>query len=578
METVKKDYEFLTCSPFLFLRSFGMVDVQNLMKVVFDKAIQTYEYEAFNDLYSLCFEYEETDFDTAHKINKLARNHISSAIGTNTRDFEKLYELYKRSLLFDAPYFFDAYMLYLEIDRPPKERFYQPRRKVLQPIVKKLQMLIDDELDELFLSQPPRTGKTTLALFFATFIIGRNSELTNLYTAYSDKVTSGFYEGILEIITDTKTYKWNDVFPTSKLVNKNARDTTIDINRRKRYPSITCRSIDGSLNGDCDATGIIIADDLLSGIEEALSANRLVRLQQKVDNNLITRAKGTCKLLWWGTRWSIVDPIGNRIRLLEEQKEFKDRRYAVLQLPALNDKDESNFDYDYDLGFTTKYYHMVRASHEKADDVASWLAGYQQIPVEREGTLFPAGSLRYYNGTLPDETPDRKFMPVDPAFGGGDYVAAPVCYMYGDDIYIVDVVYSNGDKYTTIPLLANAVVKYDIGAVNVEATRSTMSYKDELDRNLREKGVKINITSKAAASQKSKDERILDKAPNIKEYMVFLESGVRSADYNAFLENVFSYKYLAKNKHDDAPDSLAMAVDMAFRNTSYKPMAIKRPF
>ena len=43
------------------------------------------------------------------------------------------------------------------------------------------------------------------------------------------------------------------------------------------------------------------------------------------------------------------------------------------------------------------------------------------------------------------------------------------------------------------------------------------------------------------------------------------------------MQNVFSFKFLGKNKHDDAPDSLAMAADMADVATkSYS--VFKRPF
>ena len=59
--------------------------------------------------------------------------------------------------------------------------------------------------------------------------------------------------------------------------------------------------------------------------------------------------------------------------------------------------------------------------------------------------------------------------------------------------------------------------------------------------------------------------------------MIFVESGKRSKDYEAFMQNVYSFKLLGKNKHDDAPDSLAMAMNM-IRYTTQKVQAVKRPF
>ena len=98
-------------------------------------------------------------------------------------------ELVRETYLWAAPKDFDSYMIYLEWKRKPQERFYLPRRKQLLRAVHAIQDLIDGKLDELFLSQPPRTGKTTLLLFLCTWIIGKDSELSNLYSAYSDVIT-----------------------------------------------------------------------------------------------------------------------------------------------------------------------------------------------------------------------------------------------------------------------------------------------------------------------------------------------------------------------------------------------------
>ena len=206
-----------------------------------------------------------------------------------TSAYDRVFNVYKRSLLFDAPYDFDSYLLYLEINRKPEKRFYQPRRRVLKRVVDQIQLLVDDKLDELFISMPPRTGKTTTLMLFATWMIGRNSDGSNLYSSYSDTVTSAFYSGVLEVITDPVTYLWKDVFPEAKIVQTNAANNFLNIDRQKRFPSLTCRSLYGTLNGACDCDSILIADDLISGIEEALNKDRLKSAWDKVDNNTSSR-------------------------------------------------------------------------------------------------------------------------------------------------------------------------------------------------------------------------------------------------------------------------------------------------
>lgn len=531
---------------------------------------------AYEDLFSLCRNIEQEDFALAHSTNEALRKRISIAIKYR-KNVEGFFELYKKTLLFDAPHFFDSYLLYLEINRKPEERFYQPRRRVLKRVVDALQKLTNDELDELFISMPPRVGKTTILMFFVTWLIGRKSEASNLYSAYSDTITKAFYNGVLEIINDPVTYLWHDVFPNAKVVQTNSQDETINIDRRKRYPSLTCRSLYGTLNGACDCNGFEISDDLIGGIEEALNKDRLISAWSKVDNNLLPRAKEKAKILWCGTRWSMVDPAGLRMELLENDERFKNRRYEIINLSALDEDDESQFDYDYSVGFSTEYYRMRRASFERNNDMASWQAQYMGEPIERDGALFSPGEFRYYNGVLPDEEPDRVFMAVDPAFGGGDFVASPVCFQYGDDIYVHDVVYDSGDKRITQPLLVQAVIKYNVAAMQIEANKSTEAYKDGVQDELKKQNRRINLTTKAAPSDKAKYQRIFDKAPDIRENMIFRESGKRSKAYSLFMQNVFSYKMFAKNKNDDAPDSLAMAMDMV-RGSTMRTQVFKRLF
>lgn len=554
------------------------MDNKKLISKIFQKIKKTPRHiEAYNDLFSLCRSMEETEFKLAHDTNAELRQLVIKGLKRcSSQDAGSFYDLYKKTLLFDAPHFLEPYLIYLEINRKPEERFYQPRRKVLKQVVDALQALTDDELDELFISMPPRVGKTSILMFYVTWVIGRNGEASNLYSAYSDTITKAFYNGVLEIITDPTTYLWGDVFPNAKISQTNAADEIINIDRRKRYPSLTCRSLYGTLNGACDCNGILISDDLIGGIEEALNKDRLVSAWTKVDNNLLPRAKEKAKILWCGTRWSMIDPAGLRMELLQNDERFKNRRVKIINLSALDENDESRFNYDYNVGFSTEYYHQRRASFERNNDMASWLAQYMGEPIEREGALFSPGEFRYYNGELPLGEPDRMFMAVDPAYGGGDFVSSPVCYQYGEDIYVPAVVYDDGDKKITQPLLANAIMKWLVKAMQLEANKSTEGYKDGVEEILKKNGYRLTITTKVAPTAKSKAQRIFDKAPDIRERMIFLEDGKRDKAYSLFMQNVYSFKMFAKNKHDDAPDSLAMAIDMA--NGSTKVEIFKRPF
>lgn len=519
-------------------------------------------------------------FDMARNTDDLALclKARSCAQRLATRGDEAAYELVKQTYLWAAPKDFDSYLVYLEWNRKPEERFYLPRRRVIKPFVESLQALADDELDELFLSCPPRVGKTSLLMFYMTWTIGRNSEQANLYCAYSDVITSAFYNGVLEIINDPVTYTWHEIFPGAELVATNSKDETLNIDRRKRYASLTCRSLYSTLNGAVDVNGILMSDDLISGIEEAMSKDRLTAAWSKVDNNLLTRAKSGCKILWCGTRWSLTDPIGQRIDTVLNNPKFARRRVKIINIPALNEKDESNFHYKYGVGFDTSYYQQRRASFERNNDMASWNAQYQGEPIERDGAVFSPGDFRYYNGVLPEGEPDRIFAALDPSWGGGDFCAMPVIFKYGNELYVHDVVYDNGDKRVTQALVADKVIEHGVGALQVEATKMTEDYAEGVDEILRKRKKRINLTTKVAQrTTGGKTQRIFDKAPDIRERMVFLDDGKRSKPYQLFMQNVYSFKIVGKNKNDDAPDSLCMAVCMD-EETSYRPRVMQRLF
>lgn len=483
-----------------------------------------------------------------------------------------------KSLLITSPYCLDDYMQALEFDRPVEDRFYLPRRSIILPFVQALQDLTDDKLDELFLSCPPRVGKTTLLMIYETWLMGRNSELHNLYSSYSDIITGAFYTGILEILRDNVTYKWQDIFPHAQIKGTKADDKTIDIDRNKRYKTLTCRSLYGTLNGACDADGTLIADDLIGSIEEAMNKDRLVNAWSKVDNNLLPRAKEHCKILWIGTRWSMIDPMGLREDLLRNDLQFRNRRFKVINLPALNEKDESNFDYLYGVGFSTEYYRQRRASFERTGDMPSWMAQYMCTPIEREGTLFSPQDMRMYNGVLPESEPERVFLAVDPAWGGGDYVAAPVCAQYKEDVYVIDVVFTDLDKTKSQPDIARKAKRHNAAYIQIEANAMTQDFKDGVENAMKQIGFHCTIQTKPAPTNKSKEQRIFDKAPDIKEHFVFLEDGKRSKEYQLFMQQVYSFKIAGKNKHDDAPDSLAMAADMVYRKPIPAAHAIPRFF
>lgn len=527
-----------------------------LIQIAIEKDLS--DYQTLSDLFELCRLYAETDKLQAYKYNATVK-HISSKLASDlalidTNAAIKFYNLNKKSLLLEAVDIFDSYLLYVEFDREPQKKFYLSRREVLKTIVDDLQDLEDDKLDFLAISLPPRVGKSTLGIFYITWLMGKYHDLANVMSGHSDKLTKGFYKEALSIIQNSE-YLWHDVFPNCQIVSTSAEDESIDINRSKRFPTLTCRSISGTLTGAVEVAKLLYVDDIIEDLEEALNP---IRLQNKYDaylNQLKDRKKNNAKELHIGTRWSTVDVIGR----LEVQYE-NNPRYRFRVIPALNENNESNFDYPFGLGFDTKYYLDMKDSI----DNATWCAKYMGEPYVREGLLFPADELNYYNGTLPDGEPDLKCAVCDVAWGGGDNLSMPFAYIYGTDIYIHDMIFNTGDKDVTRPIVVGRTKLHMPHKERFEANNGGHEYADIVDELLREDGIHINITHRKAPTNQSKMSRIIQSAPDIKRFY-FIDEKNRNKEYRAFMKELTSFVQTGKNKHDDAPDSLAMLAEFIFK-------------
>lgn len=480
-------------------------------------------------------------------------------------------ELYWKAMLFEAPYRFESFLLYMERNRQPKKRFYQPRAKTLKIVVDDLQDLEDGLLDFYGLSLPPRVGKSTLCIFFLAWVIGKRPESHNAMSGHSGILADRFYNDVQKL-TENEEYTFREIFPKVQLCKKSADKNELSYDAVESFATLTCRGIDGTWTGAVDISpdGYLYVDDLVRDRTESLSPVRLENRYQDYLNVLVDRKNDGARELMVGTRWNVLDPLG---RVEAENK--NNPRYRFRKIPALNEKGESNFDYDYGKGFSTKYYQDLKERLDKNE----WEAKYQQRPFVREGLLFSEEELRTYNGVLPDGDYFTAAA-CDVAWGGGDSLSMPFGNVFAGedgDIYIPDWIFNKGDKDITKPIVIAKTLQHKPCREHFEANNGGDEYADDIDRRLKEEGYKINITYSKASNQISKMAKIIQYAPDIKRRFVFLAEKFRSEEYQAAIDELTMIVQIGKNEHEDSADGLVQLLQLIDGGMYASCEAMQRP-
>lgn len=558
------------------------------------------QYDSLKDLLDLCIwqlKDNPNDKDYCFKYSKYIKD-CAMQLHINTAD-ERFGELYWKTVLFESPYLFESFIYYMEKNRNPSKKFYEPRKKTLHIVVQDLQDLEDRKNKNKFygLSMPSRVGKSTICIFFLAWIAMKRPNSHSAMGGHSGILAKGFYKELLNLMT-TPEYTFKEIFdyvhpeyadmpfPT----DKSADEFTITLGDPDRFATITCRGIDGTWTGAIDVSedGYLYVDDLVRDRQHSLSPRRMEETFQEYLNKMVDRKNDGARELMVGTLWNVLDPL-ERIR----KKYGEDKRYHLRKIPALNENDESNFDYEIN-GFSTEYYHEMR---DRLDN-AEWMAKFMQEPYVREGILFGIDELRYFNGILP-ETDHRIIAVTDVALGGGDSLSMPIGAEYENgDVYIFDWVFNKGVKEVTLPIVVGKIIGNEIRETRFEANQGGDLYCGLIDSMLQAEGYKCSCSHKKAPNKMEKTSKIIAYSGDIKRKFLFLQPGIptkeqkeedakngikryyRTKEYQNAMEEFTTFVTIGDNEHDDAVDGITQ-LEMFIENPNGNVAtveAIQNPF
>lgn len=526
---------------------------------------------AYSDLFSLCREWETEDFSAAHKVNKellaLSADQVVRGGGV------KFYEQWRRCLLFEAPHDFDSFMTYIELDRKPEKRFYAPRKHYLRPMVQGFQDVLDGKLRLLTISMPKRAGKSQTGINFVNMLSGKFPDRSTLMEGTGDDLVKSFYNGCLEYLTVPNEYLFYDVFPDARLVQTNADTKTVNLKSKSRFPTIMCRSIDARQVGLSEATNVLYLDDCVEGREEAKNRQRLDDKWEVISGDIMGRAIEGTPMVFTGTRYSLYDPIGR----VQEHAQREGWAWRAIEIPALDlVTDESNYEYEREgkKVFTTAYFREQR----ELLSAEQFESEFQQQPFEAKGLLFNKDELNYFFELPKDRDPDTIIAVGDTAESGSDSTSMPVAKIYGNDVYIVDVVFDDSPAEVTKPECAKCLIENKVASAVFESNNAGQYYARDVDQIIRERGYSVGIRTKRTIS--NKQTRIEFASDNIKKNFYFKHPSTykRGSQYWNFMKEVTTYTRSGKVPHDDAPDSLSLLENEIRMLSGGKVEVFKRPY
>lgn len=549
------------------------------MKSSIDRAIlkSPLDVAAYDDKFALCRDYEGVEFRLAHEWNQVLQEEIRAGLklAVDTRDFktaEEFDNLLFRSLLFCAPHYFDAYLQAVEYGKPLDKKFYLPRRHYLRRYVEGYQEVLEGKLDFLSISMPKRCGKSQLGINFTNMLSGKFPDRSTLMEGTGDDLVQSFYKGCLEYIQQPNDYHFYDIFPESKLVQTNADTKVINLLHKSRFPTVMCRSIDARQVGLSEATNLLYLDDCVEGREEAKNRQRLDDKWEVISGDIIGRAIEGTPIVICGTRYSLYDPIGH----LQEKMQKQGKRCKIIETPALDPvTDESNFEYIREgrKVFTTQYFRDQR----EMLSAEQFESEFQQQPFEAKGILFPEASLNRYFELPVDREPDSIIAVCDTADKGADYCSMPIAAVYGDEVYIVDVVFDDSPPEVTKPECAKALMDNLVVAGTFESNNAGTYFARDVQQILTDRKYVCNIRTKRTIS--NKQTRIEFASDNIIKHFYFKDPSLyaRNSQYAMFMKQVTTYTRSGKVPHDDAPDSLSLLENELRGLVGAKVEVFKRP-
>lgn len=416
---------------------------------------------------------------------------------------------------------------------------------------KVLDKFIAGDIKKLMVFMPPQHGKSELSTRRTPAkILGHNPDCKIGVVAYNHTIASKFNRDVQRIIN---TAEYAELFPGTTLNAKNVRtmetflrnsDEFEVVNRKGGLVSV---GVGGALTSR--TIDILIMDDLYKDAQSAWSSTVRESVQDWYDTVGKTRLHNNSQQLLVFTRWHEDDLAGHLLR--EEGDEW-----TVITFPAIKTSEPDEID-PRSAGqalWGEKHSLATLESIRKKNPIV-FDSLYQQNPTPKEGLLIHHDELKRFKMDMLTAEPDGIVCYCDLADEGDDSLSMPVAYLYGNDTYIVDVVFTGEPIETSQAMVAQRIIKYKAHKARFESNAGGKGYAQKV-KDLIQGASKCIIDWKATTQ--NKHTKIIMNSGQIKENFYFLADSEQSEEYRKFFYELTHYPKNGKVKHDDAIDSVSM--------------------
>lgn len=406
---------------------------------------------------------------------------------------------------------------------------------------------------------------------FSAWVFGIDKSNSILRWSYSQELVLGFSRAIQAII---KNPRFSDVFTSFKIYGdkpfEKEKESDWIIKDSGSQKSHIARTRDGSSTGE-RANKALIFDDMTKGEEEATNSELHAEIYRKWNTEWYNRRTDpSVTYIFVGTMWSPEDILNRTMEDIETAHkmvpskikgfekyvmEAEDGYAAFIKVPLLDENDESTCP----VVMTTTEARRMR----DISDPFSFSCVYQQEPIAPTGLEFADELLEHFEDLPLTEKGEEVCQPyalavLDPARRGKDNVSMPICKTDGVKYYLVDCLFKQEAMTDLYDDIVDKIIEHNVITFVVENNIDT-SLKTLLEDRLQAKGYySCEIVEKYNTVKK--EQRIKDARGIIKKQIVFKDKKkyLPNSDYGRFMKNFTTYSFDYANKHDDAPDSVAL--------------------